>query len=183
MYYRIEVNPKNIGVVLETPFSLNPTRVGVANNPSVWHLLDMLVDLSIRMDTSIFNVCNAAVQQNPLIADYLPGIWEVLMERARPASVPFKRTDCTFFFENKYDALLFQKEYSNMEQGKLCEVEVLKEKHFLRCDMNWLDSLDENTVKAREAIDALKHYWMGEKTECPKMEVLFVGKYKLNQVR
>ena len=32
MYYRVEVNPNNIGAVVETPFSLNPTRVNVAQN-------------------------------------------------------------------------------------------------------------------------------------------------------
>lgn len=47
--YRIEVNPKNIGVVLETPFSLNPTRVGVSYNAAVWHMLSLIVEICILM--------------------------------------------------------------------------------------------------------------------------------------
>lgn len=182
MYYRIEINPQNIGKVLETPFSLNPSRVEVANKPSIWSLLNMLVDLSISMDTSIYNVCNEAIKQNVEIAFYLPGIWEVLMERARPKAVPYRRTDCTFFFENKEDALLYQKTYPNMDFGKLCSVTILNEIFSLKCDMNWLDSIDERTVKANDAIKVLQHYWAGEKTLNPKTETLFVGKYQLNQI-
>lgn len=182
MCYRIEVDPRNIGVVLETPLSLNPTRVGVANNPHVWYLLNMLVDISLKNNMSIFNVCNAAIQQNMQIAGYIPGIWEVLMERARPDSVPFRRTDCTFFFENKEDAVSYQNSYPNMELGQLCEVEIIKEVHALTCDMNWLDSLDEKVVTAKDAIATLKHYWNGVNTAVPKMEKLFVGTYKLKAI-
>lgn len=46
MYYRIEVNQSNIGVVLLTPFGLNPTRVRIAHNPAEWNLLNTLVEIS-----------------------------------------------------------------------------------------------------------------------------------------
>ena len=92
MYYRVEVNQRNIGVVLQTPFGLNPTRVRISNNPSEWYFLSTLVDISLNNGFSLFNVCNAAVKQNLRVAEYLPGIWEVLFERARPQEIPIRRT-------------------------------------------------------------------------------------------
>lgn len=112
MFYRIEVNPQNVGKILETPFSFNPSRVEVANKLSIWSLLNMLVDLSISMGTSIFNVCNEAIKQNEDIVYYLPGIWEVLMEKARPRTVPYRRTDCTFFFEKKRRCIVISESVS-----------------------------------------------------------------------
>ena len=64
MLYRVEVNYNNIGTVLETPFSLNPTRLRYANNPQVWHLLTVLVDISLQNNFKLFDVCHAAVEQN-----------------------------------------------------------------------------------------------------------------------
>lgn len=183
MYYRVEVNYQNIGVVIQTPFGLNPTRVQISNNPAVWHLLSMLVDISLNSGFSLFNVCDAAVKQNIQVAEYLPGIWEVLFERARPKGIPLKRTECAFFFKNKEDALKFKATYPGMDMGVLCEVEIIKEDYSIEVDMNWLDAVDENMATAQDAIDAFKHYWAGEKTGNPKMEVLFVGKYKLNPVK
>lgn len=183
MYYRIEINHNNIGTVLQTPFGLNPTRVRISNDPVVWHLLSMLVDISLNSGFSLYNVCNAAVEQNLQIAEYLPGIWEVLFERARPQEIPLRRTECAFFFTNKEDALNFKNTYPGMAMGELCEVEIIKEDYSLKVDMNWLDAINENTSTAQEAIDAFKHYWAGEKTEKPTMEVLFVGKFKLNPVK
>lgn len=60
MLYRVEVNPQNIGVVLETPFSLNPTRVGVAHNPEEWSLLSGLVDISANNNILLNSVYEAA---------------------------------------------------------------------------------------------------------------------------
>ena len=181
--YRIEVNQDNIGVELETPFSLNPTRSGVSYNPAVWNLLSHIVDVSLNNNYSLFSICNAAISQNLEIADHIPGIWEVLFERARPASIPLRRTECTFFFETKEDAIKFKKSYQGMATGVLCEVEVIKEVVSLTCDMNWLDSINENIATAAEVIDAFKKYWNGDKTDNPVMEVLFVGKYKLKPVK
>lgn len=181
--YRVEVNYNNIGTVIQTPFGLNPTRVRIANNPAEWHLLSMLVDISLNSGMSLFKVCNAAVEQNLQIGEFLPGIWEVLFERARPKEIPLRRTECAFFFTNKDDALNFKATYPGMSFGELCEVEIIKEEFSMAADMNWLDDINENTVTAQEAIDAFKHYWAGEKTNNPTMEVLFVGKYKLNLVK
>lgn len=181
--YRVEVNYQNIGVVMQTPFGLNPTRVRIANNPAEWQLLSMLVDISLNSGMTLFNVCNAAVEQNLQIGEFLPGIWEVLFERARPKEIPFRRTECAFFFTNKADAQGFQTSYPGMELGVLCEVEIIKEDYSVEVDMNWLDAVDENTATAQDAIDAFKHYWAGDKTGNPTMEVLFVGKYKLNPVK
>ncbi len=183
MYYRIEVNRNNIGVVLQTPFGLNPTRVRIAHNPAEWNLLNTLVELSLKSGFTLFNVCNAAVKQNLQIAEFLPGIWEVLFERARPQEIPLRRTDCTFFFTNKEDALRFQSSYPRMDSGVLCEVEIINEEFSFVVDMNWLDAIDENQVTAGEAIEAFKRYWAGEKTDNPVMEVLFTGKYKLNPIQ
>ena len=183
MYYRIEVNYQNIGTVIQTPFGLNPTRVRIANNPAEWHLLSMLVDLSLSNGMSLFHICNAAVAQNLQIGEFLPGIWEVLFERARPKGIPLRRTECAFFFMNKEDALKFKETYPGMAQGQLCEVEIIKEEFSMVADMNWLDAINENTATAQETIDAFKQYWAGEKTGSPTMEVLFVGKYKLNPVK
>ncbi len=181
--YRVEVNHQNIGTVIQTPFGLNPTRVRIANNPAEWHLLSMFVDISLNSGMSLFNVCNAAVEQNLEVVEFLPGIWEVLFERARPKDIPLRRTECAFFFTNKEDALRFKAAYPGMDKGILCEVEIIKEDFSLVADMNWLDAIDENTATAQEAIDAFKHYWASEKTSNPTMEVLFVGKYKLNPVK
>ena len=63
--------------------------------------------------------------------------------------------------------------------GTCCEVEIVNEEFSMMLDMNWLDAIDENTVTAQQAIDAFKKYWAGEMTGSPKIEVLFVGKYKL----
>lgn len=183
MLYRVEINHNNIGTVLQTPFGLNPTRVRISNNLAEWHLLSMLVDISLKSGFSLNNVCNAAVEQNMLIADFLPGIWEVLFERARPQNIPIKRTECAFFFTNKKDALDFKTSYPGMEMGVLCEVEIINEEYSLELDMNWLDSIDEKTATAQQAIDAFKKYWVGEMTVHPTMEVLFVGKYKLNPAK
>ena len=182
MYYRIEVNPNNIGTILETPFSLNPTRVGITQNSLEWRLLSTLVDLSLMNDISLLNICNAAIQQNPVIADFLPGIWEVMMEMARPNNVPLMRTQCTFFFKDMNDVLCFQQTYPGMMNGKICEVEIIQEVFKMECDMNWLDSIDEKTAKASETIDALKKYWSGQLTSQPVIEILFAGKYKLKQI-
>lgn len=183
MYYRVEVNPSNIGTVLQTPFGLNPTRVKISSNPAIWHLLSTLVDISLNSGFTLFNVCNAAVEQNIQVAEYLPGIWEVLFERAKPKDIPLRRTECAFFFANKEDAFRFKNTYPGMEMGILCEVEVINEEYAMQVDMNWLDAIDENTTTAQQAIDAFKHYWAKEKTGNPVMEVLFVGKYKLNPVK
>jgi len=177
--YRVEVNYGNIGTVIQTPFGLNPTRVRIANNPAEWRFLSMLVDLSLSNGMSLFKVCNAAVAHNLQIGEFLPGIWEVLFERARPEKIPLRRTECAFFFTNIEDALKFKATYPGMEQGILCDVEIIKEEFSLMADMNWLDAIDENTATAQDAIDAFTHYWAGEKTDNPTMEVLFVGKYKL----
>lgn len=181
-YYRVEVNHNNIGVVLETPFSLNPTRLRFSYNPLIWNLLSTLVDISLENNFSLLSVCNAAVEQNHEIADYLSGIWEVLFERAKPKTIPLKRTECAFFFKTKSDALRFRESYPGMAQGTLCEVEIITEVYALEADMNWLDSINEKTITAEEAIDTFKKYWAGEKTETPIMEVLFLGKYKLNPI-
>ena len=183
MYYRVEVNYQNIGVVMQTPFGLNPTRVRIANNPAEWHLLSMLVDISLNSGMSLFNVCNAAVELNLQIGDFLPGIWEVLFERARPKEIPLRRTECAFFFTNKVDAQNFKATYPGMDVGVLCEVEIIKKDYSVEVDMNWLDAINENAATAQDAIDAFKHYWAGDKTGNPTMEVLFVGKYKLNPVK
>ena len=183
MFYRVEVNHNNIGVVVQTPFGLNPTRLRIANNPTEWHLLSTLVDISLESGYSLYNVCNAAVAQNHRIGEFLPGIWEVLFERARPKEMPLRRTECAFFFEKQEDALHFKASYPGMEKGMLCEVEIISEAFLREADMNWLDSINENTVTAQEVIDAFRRYWAGEKTDNPTMEILFVGKYKLNPVR
>lgn len=182
MLYRVEVNYNNIGTVLETPFSLNPTRLRYANNPQVWHLLTMLVDISLQNDFKLFDVCHAAVEQNYEIAEYLPGIWEVLFERAKPNSIPLKRTECAFFFEKQEDALKFKDTYPGMVGAMLCEVEIIEEAYSMKADMKWLDNINENTATAAEAIDAFKKYWAGEMTAAPVVEMLFVGKYKLNPI-
>lgn len=182
MYYRIEVNPKNIGVILETPFSLNPQRVGIAYNQVEWKLLSTLVDISLSNNISLFSVCNAAVEQNLEISYLLPGIWEVLFERARPQEIPMKRTECAFFFAQKEDALRFKKTYPGMQNGTLCEVEIIKEVFSMKVDMKWLDNINENSVKASEVIEEFKKYWTGEMTNNPVVEILFAGKYKLNSV-
>ena len=180
--YRVEVNYNNIGTVLETPFSLNPTRLRYANNPQVWHLLTMLVEISLQNNCTLFNVCNAAVEQNNEIAEYLPGIWEVLFEKARPNNIPLKRTECAFFFEKKEDALIFMDNYPGMVGAMLCEVEIVEGCFSMKADMKWLDNINENTVTAEEAIKEFKKYWAGEMTNHPVVEVLFVGKYKLNPI-
>lgn len=182
MYYRIEVNRNNIGTFLETPFSLNPRRVRIAYNPVEWQLLSALVDISLSNNLALFNVCSAAVSQNPDIGLFLHGIWEVLFERARPAEIPLRRTECTFFFTKETDALSFKSSYPGMVGGVLCEVEILNEAFSMKADMNWVESINENTVTAKEAIDTFRHYWAGEMTSTPIEEVLFVGKYKLNPV-
>lgn len=180
MFYRVEVNPKNIGVVLETPFSLNPTRVGIAYNRVEWQLLSILVDISLKNDISLSSICNAAVEQNPDIKYMLPGIWEVLFEKARPQEIPIRRTECAFFFVNKADALKYKSTYPGMQIGTLCEVEIINEIYSMKADMKWLDNINENAVKASEVIDEFRKYWVGEMTGTPTVEILFVGKYKLN---
>lgn len=179
MFYRVEVNPKNIGVVLETPFSLNPTRVGIAYNRAEWQLLSTLVDISLKNDISLSSICNAAVKQNPDIAYLLPGIWEVLFEKARPQKIPIRRTECAFFFANKADALNYKSSYPGMQIGTLCKVEIMNEIFSMKADMKWLDNINENVVKASEVIDEFGKYWAGEMTVNPTIEILFVGKYKL----
>ena len=179
MYYRIEVNPNNIGVVLETPFSLNPSRTGIAFQPTDWNLLNILVEISLMNDSSLSNVCTAALQQRPDIIAFLPGIWEVMFEKARPDNVKMRRTECTFFFKEKEDALNFKARYPGMNNGQLCEVVIIDERFMMECDMNWLDSINEKTANASEVIDAFKKYWEGKLTNKPTMEVLFAGKYML----
>lgn len=182
MFFRVEVNYNNIGTVLETPFSLNPTRLRYANNPQVWHLLTMLIDISLQNNFKLFDICHAAVEQNYEIAEYLPGIWEVLLDRAKPSNIPLRRTECAFFFEKEADALRFKENYSGMEEAMLCEVEIIEEAFSMKADMKWLDNINENTATAAEAIEAFKKYWAGEMTADPVVEVLFVGKYKLNPI-
>lgn len=180
--YRVEVNYKNIGTVLETPFSLNPTRLRIANNPQAWYLLTMLVDISLQNKIRLFDVCQAAVEQNYEIAEYLSGIWEVLFERARPNRIPYKRTECAFFFKKKEDALRFKDNYPGMKGALLCEVEIIEEAFSMKADMKWLDNINENIVTAAEVIEAFHKYWAGAMTTTPVVEILFVGKYKLNPI-
>lgn len=175
MYYRIEVNPKNIGTVIETPFSLNPTRVSVVQNKVEWQILSGFVEQSLSTGYSLFKVCNDAVEQNNGIAAILPGIWEVLFERARPSNISVKRTDCTFFFEYKKDALVFKNSHPGMQVGQLCRVDIIKEVFSMEADMNWLESIDENTANAMEVIKAFCNYWAGNMTQNPIIEKLFVG--------
>ena len=183
MYYRIEVNPKNIGTVIETPFSLNPTRVSVVQNKMEWQILSGFVDQSLSTGYSLFKICNDAVEKNYEIAAILPGIWEVLFERARPSNIPVKRTDCAFFFRYKKDALVFKNSYPGMLHGQICRVDIIKEVFSMEADMNWLESLDENTANAMEVINAFGNYWAGNMTKTPIIEKLFVGKYKLNPIK
>ena len=183
MYYRVEVNPQNIGTVVETPFSLNPTRVNVAQNKGEWQFLSQLVDKSLSTGYSLFKVCNEAVEKNPNIWTLLPGIWEVMFERSRPSSIPVRRTDCAFFFKKKENALNFHKTYPGMQSGQLCKVDIIKEVFSKEVDMNWLESIDENTATAMEIIQAFGNYWNGIMTSNPIVEVLFVGKYKLNPIK
>ena len=182
MYYRIEVNPKNIGTIIETPLSLNPTRVNIVQNKVEWQILSGFVDQSLLTGYSLFKVCNDAVRQNHRMA-VLPGIWEVLFERARPSNIPVKRTDCAFFFRYKEDALVFKNSYPGMQVGQLCRVDIIKEVFSMETDMNWLESIDENTANAMEVINAFGNYWAGNMTKTPIDEKLFVGKYKLNPIK
>ena len=181
--YRVEINPLNIGPILSTPTNLNPTRVLPLREPSIQYILSNLVHASITQDAPLFKICNEAVSYNPLIANLLPGIWEVLMEQARPVDVKRKRTECAFFFTNIEDACHYQTSYPGMQKGKLCEVSIIEQEFMMECDMAWLNNVDEKTIKAAEAINQFEHYWAGEKTNNPIMEVLFAGKYQLKSIK
>ena len=183
MYYRVEVNPNNIGTIVETPFSLNTTRVSAVQNNEVWQFLSILVDKSLSTGYSLFKVCNEAIEKNPEIWALLPGIWEVLFERSRPSSIPVKRSDCAFFFKEKKDAVNFHKTYPGMQTGQICRVDVVKKVFSMEVDMNWLESIDENTATAMEIIQAFGNYWNGIMTASPIIEVLFIGKYKLIPIK
>ena len=182
MLYRIEVNINNIGKELETPGCLNPTRTQISASQAQWQLLSSFVDESLASGRPLLKVCNGYVEQNPYIGLILPGIWEVIFERVRPASILFRRTECAFFFTNIQDALNF-KAYPGMEDAVLCEVEIIKEEHSMKADMRWLDNIDEKTATAADAMDALSEYWTGKMTAQPVEEILFTGKFKLNPVK
>lgn len=65
----------------------------------------------------------------------------------------------------------------------LCEVKIIEEDYSMKSDMKWLDNIDYNNETAAEAIAALKKYWAGEMIANPVIEVLFIGKFKLNPVK
>ena len=180
--FRVEVNPANIGVEMETPFSLNPTRVAIANNPRAWNLLEMLVNVSLAHNISLVEACDAAVARDHSIGTYLPNIWEVMFEMARPKEVPQRRTDCAFFFKEKEDALRFKATYPGMQGGTLCEVTILEQRFIKECDMKWLDDINENVATAGEILEEFTHYWNSELTAHPVREILFCGRYMLKPV-
>lgn len=91
-YVQSRGEPKNIGVEIQTPIGLNPTRLKYAHNTRVWNLLSQLVDISLRKNLTLYEACHTAVEQNYEIATYLPGIWEVLFEEAKPVTIPLRRT-------------------------------------------------------------------------------------------
>lgn len=183
MYYRIEANPDNIGIVLETQSSLNPAKHSALHDNTEWQLLLMLVEKSLSTGFPLSKVCQVAVEENPAIRALLPGIWDVLFERARPSGVPFKRTDCAFFFNDIENSLNFRKTYLGSRKGQLCSVEIVEEVFTMKADMNWYVSINEATATALEVIDAFGKYWSGEMTSDPAIEVLFVGKYILNPIK
>lgn len=183
MYYRVEVNWNNIGRELETPECLNPTRTQISGSQAQWQVLSAIVDESLTSGLSLLKVSDKYVKQNPFVREILPGIWEVMFERVRPVSIPFRRTECAFFFTNIQDAIIFKNTYPGMELGVLCEVEIIEEDSSFKADMRWLDNIDENTATAAEAMDALSEYWTGKMTAQPVEEILFTGKYKLSPVK
>ena len=72
--------------------------------------------------------------------------------------------------------------YPGMAEAKLCEVEIIDEEFSMKADMKWLDNINENTATAAEVIESFKIYWEGKMTNSPIVEILFVGKYKLNSI-
>ena len=62
-----------------------------------------------------------------------------------------------------------------MQVGQLCRVDIIKEVFSMEADMNWLESIDENTANAMEVIKAFCNYWAGNMTQNPIIEKLFVG--------
>lgn len=182
-YYRIEVEPRNIGPTLETPYSLNPTRVGVAYRTDVWESLNNIIEFAIQRDLILFDVCQAVIRQYPMMLDFLPGIWEVLMERTRPKDIPCRRTECAFFFKNRRDAENYKCTYPGMQMGRLCEVTLTEPKYIKELDMNWVDKIDEKTAKACDIVTSFEKYWDGQMTENPIIEVIYNGKYQLNPIQ
>lgn len=145
-------------------------------------VLNSVVNLSLEKDIPLSYSWQIHRQKYPELDTYIQCAWELLYEHARPESINIRHYDCAFFFTDMSRAVE-NRRCPGMENAQLCKVDIIEEYDSFLGDMQWLERIDEHTAKASEIIDVFKHYWAGEFTDDPIHELLFSGKYRLEEVK
>lgn len=181
VFYRLESQLDQIGVLLDTDTRDNMARTVSLKDPYRINILNSVVNYSLQTGVSLQESWFRHKSVDVCIDAYIQHVWELLFEHARPEGMSIRHYDCAYFFTDKVAAVQYRK-YPGMKDAVLCEVEIIETYDSILRDMQWLEMLNENTATASECIETLKHYWAGEMTPSPIEEILFLGKYKLNPI-
>ena len=184
--YRLEVNPKEIGVEVDTL-----TRNNIRRSPHyqrLYNIMEEIAEYSIQngllLGKAINDIYTMHINKfgkcilNPSDPIQINCIWPTVYEMCRPSSIEVKGTECSYFFLEKENCKYF-KSYPGMKYSQLCKVEIIEEYHSFIGDMMWLENINTSTVRAIDIKIAADHYCNGDMTNLPIKEVLFQGKYKL----
>lgn len=91
------------------------------------------------------------------------------------------RLGSIFFYENLMVADMARKALGQRNHGRFCEAEIVETRHLDRYDQRWLTDI-RTTCIFKDCQDAIRSYWEGKMTEHPKVEIVFSGKYILNEL-
>lgn len=189
MYYRLESQQNEIGVLLDTNRRDNCRRnplfkylfEHVKNVVLVSEKYNILVGKAFHITQQIYEENNIEFPINLTDPYHISSIWETVYEMQRPDNISISRMECAYFFES-INSCEYYRNYNNMAHAKICKVEIIEEYASFVGDMMWLENINESTATANIIKEAAIHFWSGDTTSNPVKEILFQGKYLLKEI-
>ncbi len=179
-----------IRVAENVPAFLDLLNVFFQSNAMNYDLYEMLVDDPIRYVSSdelyLFSSNYISdIDKTGLFYDWGKEhyIWEFIWEMVRSKEFPDMppRMESLFLFDNLDNAIKFKNQYRT-DSNKYQTAEIaLIEGRFQTFDMNWFTSVPSDFTLL-QVQEYARNYWEQKNTTNPITEVLFQGKYKVNQI-
>ena len=111
----------------------------------------------------------------------LPYIWEFLWEVVRKNlfSAKNSRFIGLFLYDNLDQTIAFQNKINTFPpHNTIVKVKIENELNLERYDAGWLDNLSVNCT-FNDYFESCKNYWLGEPSNNPNWEYIYIGKYKI----